>query len=461
MARRGIAVVLGAVVIMAGGVVALYATEQAPWEPEASQTPMPLLTPTARAEPGWQVADDVLGGVAESDPDEAARLADALSAELSKSNLDVRVGAYVIDVASGDEVYSLDGDKAMTPASVQKILTSAAALSRLGPDHVFTTRVVTGNEDLTQLTLVGGGDPMLRSTEAAGFTALDELAEATAEQVKSAGASSVSLGYDDSLFQGPSTDDDWEPGYVSEGIVAPVSALSVDGGRVAPGSRTRAADPAAAAAATFANMLKEHGVDVRGDVAKADVSADGTDIAAVSSPPVAEIVEYLIATSNNDVAENLGRHVASASGLAASPEDVETAVSETLADLGIDVSGIDVRDGSGLSRQNAVAAATIVEVLSVAAADEHPELRAVLTGLPIAGYTGTLAERFAAADSAVGMVRAKTGTLTAGGVHSLAGVAISEGGSAYAFAVVANDVSPGAAIAVRNALDAITSTLAE
>jgi D-alanyl-D-alanine carboxypeptidase/D-alanyl-D-alanine-endopeptidase (penicillin-binding protein 4) len=172
-------------------------------------------------------------------------------------------------------------------------------------------------------------------------------------------------------------------------------------------------------------------------------------------------VEYLIATSNNDVAENLGRHVASASGLAASPEDVETAVSETLADLGIDVSGIDVRDGSGLSRQNAVAAATIVEVLSVAAADEHPELRAVLTGLPIAGYTGTLAERFAAADSAVGMVRAKTGTLTAGGVHSLAGVAISEGGSAYAFAVVANDVSPGAAIAVRNALDAITSTLAE
>jgi len=65
----------------------------------------------------------------------------------------------------------------------------------------------------------------------------------------------------------------------------------------------------------------------------------------------------------------------------------------------------------------------------------------VFTGLPVAGFTGSLQYRFDRGPTeARGRVRAKTGTLT--GVHGLAGVADAASGARMAFVVVADDVSP-------------------
>ena len=50
-------------------------------------------------------------------------------------------------------------------------------------------------------------------------------------------------------------------------------------------------------------------------------------------------------------------------------------------------------DGSGLSRDNRLDPRVLVDVLRLAMRPEHPELRAVLTGLPVAGFTGSLADR--------------------------------------------------------------------
>ncbi len=52
------------------------------------------------------------------------------------------------------------------PASTLKILTAAAALEVLGPDHTFATRVVAGGR--SRLTLVGGGDPFLAAKRPTG-----------------------------------------------------------------------------------------------------------------------------------------------------------------------------------------------------------------------------------------------------------------------------------------------------
>ena len=85
--------------------------------------------------------------------------------------------------------------------------------------------------------------------------------------------------------------------------------------------------------------------------------------------------------------------------------------------------GSRIYDGSGLARDDEVPVQTLVDVLQVAADPQHPTLRPVVSTLPVAGFTGSLAYRFVTdAPAGLGVVRAKTGTLTAAGVHGLAGI---------------------------------------
>jgi D-alanyl-D-alanine carboxypeptidase/D-alanyl-D-alanine-endopeptidase (penicillin-binding protein 4) len=95
----------------------------------------------------------------------------------------------------------------------------------------------------------------------------------------------------------------------------------------------------------------------------------------------------------------------------------------------------------------------------VAADPDHPDLRAVVTGLPVAGFTGSLTYRFGdeAADGR-GVVRAKTGTLT--GVHGLAGLVTDADGGLVVFVAIADDVAVIDTLAARDALDRIAADLA-
>jgi serine-type D-Ala-D-Ala carboxypeptidase/endopeptidase (penicillin-binding protein 4) len=268
------------------------------------------------------------------------------------------------------------------------------------------------------------------------------------------GVSSVRLTYDDSLFSGPAIDPDWEAGYVPGGVVAPVSALTVDGGRSRPGMRDRASDPAATAAAAFASMLADEGVVVDGTPSRAAVQPDGEPIAEVASAPVSDIVEHALAASDNDVSEVLARHVALASGEPGTAAAATAAMVDVLAGMEVDLSSQTVLDGSGLARGSAISPAVLVDALNAAADPDRPGLRAVLSGLPVASFNGTLAERVA---DGAGAVRAKTGTLT--GVTSLAGTAVGPDGETYVFAILADDVTD--TLAARKAIDAVAAAIAE
>jgi len=126
-----------------------------------------------------------------------------------------------------------------------------------------------------------------------------------------------------------------------------------------------------------------------------------------------------------------------------------------LEDLGISVTGYGLADGSGLSRQGRLSPSLLTSLLTVDAGDKHPELRGVFTGLPVGGYSGTLAARFRGA-AVTGTVRAKTGTLT--GVSAIAGLVTDADGRTLAFAAIAdNNSSTGAAQA---ALDRIVTAVA-
>ena len=126
--------------------------------------------------------------------------------------------------------------------------------------------------------------------------------------------------------------------------------------------------------------------------------------------------------------------------------------------LGVPVTGAKMTDTSGLSASNRVPPITLVETLAQATSSDRPQLRAILSGMPVADVSGTLAYRFGskAQRSAAGVVRAKTGTLT--GVNALAGMLVDADGRMLVFAAMADKVTSTTTTIAR--LDDLAATLA-
>jgi D-alanyl-D-alanine carboxypeptidase/D-alanyl-D-alanine-endopeptidase (penicillin-binding protein 4) len=356
-------------------------------------------------------------------------------------------------------------DDVVTPASTLKLLTTATALAQLGADARFETTVVR-IPGTRQLVLVGGGDPLLTDVVRRTPQELDDyprqasladLARQTATVIAAGGVAEVSLSYDDSLFAGPEVSPRWKPTYVPESIVSPITPLWVNEGREKPGLAKRSIDPSLAAARRFAELLKARGVKVAGKIIARRAPAGARQLATASSAPLAALVEHTLELSDNEAAEVLLRQAAIASGRAGSFAAGVATVRATMRSLGVDLTGARIFDGSGLSRDDRLPVWSLIQVLQAAARSDRADLRAVLTTLPVAGFNGSLAYRFSDAPNGLGLVRAKTGTLT--GVHGLAGLAVTRGGDAIVFATVADRVPVLRTLPVRAQLDRIAAAL--
>lgn len=393
-------------------------------------------------------------------------LADRLTAVLRRPR--AKINAVVIDAVTGRVLYDRAAGAPATPASTTKLVTSVAVLSTLGPAHRITTKVVQGEGDA--VVLVGGGDPTLTARRAGPddhprYASLIELADRTAAALRAAGRTRVRVDYDSSLYRGERGAVGWKPNYLPDGEMAPPAALTVDEGRRRIGDHRRVADPPAAAATAFADLLDRDGLTARKGKAATAPAGDGTpggapaagtagapgvrpsigpgtELAAVRSPPASVLVEHLMTASDNDVAEAMARQVAIARGLPPTFAGGARAVRDTLAGLGV-ADGVTVHDGSGLSIENRITPMALARLVALAVSPRHPRLRAAITGMPVAAFSGTLAGRYTAGATApgAGLVRAKTGTLN--GVSTLAGTVQDADGRLLAFAFMANDVRPG------------------
>lgn len=385
----------------------------------------------------------------------------ALAGLVSDKSLGRHVAVSVAQLADGATVYRKGVDP-MTPASTMKLLTSTAVLEALGPDHRFRTTVVAGPA-ARRIVLVGGGDPFLeRAPVPDAYPAaadLRTLAGATARALSRHGATTVRLGYDTSLFAGPRTSPEWEPSYVPDDVVTPIEPLWTNQGRETSGAVTRTGDPAADAARQFAAALARKGIVVLGQPIPARAPNRAEELAAVVSAPLEQIVQRVLEVSDNEGAEVLLRHVAVADGRPGSFKAGAASLVKVLEGLDVDLPRARIFDGSGLSRSDRLMPESLLSVLALGAENEHPELRSVVTGLPVAGFNGSLAYRFQTGDKrGPGSVRAKTGTLT--GVHGLAGVVTDLDGTELAFVAMTDKVKLSRTLDARAQVDEIAAALA-
>jgi serine-type D-Ala-D-Ala carboxypeptidase/endopeptidase (penicillin-binding protein 4) len=343
----------------------------------------------------------------------------------------------VVEVGTGKVLFAHNARSPQIPASTMKLLTATAALSILGPDHTFKTSVVSPQRG--QIILVGGGDPFLARKGSADYprrATITGLARATAAKLKQDKITKVSLGYDASLFSGPAWNPRWPSSYGDS--VSRTSALVVDEGRVgAISPRTRHKDPAKEAATAFSAALSKQGIRVT-ITQRARATKAAPVVATASSMRLERIVEHVLMVSDNDGAEVLFRQAAIGAGKAGSIAEASQVVRSELAKLGIWSPGMTISDGSGLARQTKVPADAMVKMLRLAAGKEHPELRAVVTGLPVAGVEGSLRVRYFDDQSLAGrgVVRGKTGTLNK--VRARAGLVRTTDGSLLVYAFLIN-----------------------
>jgi D-alanyl-D-alanine carboxypeptidase/D-alanyl-D-alanine-endopeptidase (penicillin-binding protein 4) len=383
-------------------------------------------------------------------------LATRLTPLLAAPALRGGVSAEVVDVADGQTLFDQDADAPVTPASTAKLLTAVAALTTLDPEATLETTVVAGSTP-DEVVLVGGGDPTLSTTDPSptypGAATVADLA-AQVQAALPPGTVVRRVVVDSSLFEGPLTADGWGPDDAPSTYAAPVTATAVDGARVTPGEDARSGQPGTDAGAALAAAL---GVP-RATVQLGTAPEGAATLGSVRSAPVARLVEQALSQSDNLLAESLARQVALARDLPPTFDGSARAVTEALDEAGVDVSDVELHDGSGLSRLDLVTPDVLTDLVAGVADGSLEGASAVLSGLAVAGWDGTLFDR---GDddpaTAPGSVRGKTGTLL--GVHALAGTVVTADGRLLAYALVANGTS-GGGDPEEAALDAVASALA-
>jgi serine-type D-Ala-D-Ala carboxypeptidase/endopeptidase (penicillin-binding protein 4) len=448
--------------------------------------------PSAAQTPAWQLVPERLsvpqgiGPLSDAAPVPVpAKVAARLDPALKTDGGGTFTGV-VQDAATGKVLFDRGGAANRIPASNMKLLTAVAALRAIGPEARFSTKVValppagsqappsgSARTGTRSVVLVGGGDVLLGEGASAedkvlGHAGLATLAKLTAESLRKEGlAGTVEVLVDDSLFTGPSLNPAWSPDDVAAGEMAPLFPLALNSARFDPAAATgpRPQDSALAAGEAFAARLREAGAAAGLTVAPAvgrfegKQAANAAVLGEVQSATVSQQVDLMLQTSDNYLAETLGRMSAAATGQQASNESAKTAVLDQLAGLGVPTDGMVAADVSGLALDNRVSARQFSEVVRAITTGRDTRLRAALAGFPVAGLTGTLGDRYVDESTAegAGLVRAKTGTLNS--VIALSGYVVDADGRLLVFSFIGNGLTPGAA-GNKPALDASATVLA-
>ena len=341
----------------------------------------------------------------------------------------------IVTTTDGRVLTSRSGSTPLTPASTMKVLTAMAALDILGPDRTFVTKAVDAGDG--SVVLVGGGDPLLTSktsTSSYKVASLTKLATATATALKTAGKTSIRLRYDASLFSGPTFSPAWKAKW--RGYEARVAALEINSGKLNNGRA--AANPPEHAANGFASRLRLAGIQVT-SIAAGKAASTSVELARVTSTPLTRILKRTLLISDNVAAETLLRHAAIARSRTGSFTGASANLKAWLGEHGLWEPGQRILDGSGLAPASRLTPKALAGAIRLALGSA--EYAPVIAGLPVAGESGTLKNRFDDKSERAGRhtVHAKTGTLS--GLAGLTGFVTTADGAVLVFAALGNQAT--------------------
>ena len=360
------------------------------------------------------------------------------------------------------DLYAANADTARVPASTFKVLTLFALNHYANLQARLRTRVT---HDAAGLYLMAGASNPKQIVGRAGLGTLAELTvKALLQGEKPAAALPVYL--DGTFFSGPGVNPGWDVADVASGQITPIHPIALESHTV-PGKSTasnpvRPDDAAVAAQQAFVDALNTAGKESGLSFALAErrtAPAEAGEIAAVESATLLEQAQHMMLKSDNALAEVLGRCTAIAAGKEGSGEAAQQTVRQALVDAGVNVENLVQADVCGMSLTDRVTARTLVQVTALMNADEHAEQ--LMSTFPVAGVSGTLTDRFGAANAvhARTFVQAKTGTLYT--VSSLCGVATRPDGTRLIFAIILNDLGGSDALpAAKERVDAAAAAIA-
>ena len=352
-----------------------------------------------------------------------------------------RRGAVVVDLASGETLFSRNAQAGLAPASNEKLPVAFTALTLLGPESQIATEALgegeqNGTEWAGDIVLKGYGDPHLSTANL----------KTLALRLRAQGIRSISgdlLG-DESYFDARRTAPGWKSSFLIDEC-APLSALSVDRGR------NTSASPPLIAARVFAAALETVGVSLEGSVRIGIAPDDASTLATINSPPLWKLIRFMDHESDNYTAELLLKQIGAYVNERGTTANGAAEVKSALDDAGIPLARVRIVDGSGLSLLDRLTPAALAELLTVVWSD--PSLRGpFLTSLAVAGRSGTLEHRLRRRP-AFGNVRAKTGTTNR--ASALSGYVRSR----YAFVILQNG-NPVPSTRARAAQDRFVTLLA-
>ena len=192
-------------------------------------------------------------------------------------------------------------------------------------------------------------------------------------------------------------------------------------------------DGASYAGAIIKAELKDAGITYTGTLLRqTQVNEPGTVIASTQSAPLHDLLKIMLKKSDNMIADTVFRMIGHARfNVPGTWRAGSDAVRQILRQqAGVNIGNTIIADGSGLSRHNLIAPATMMQVLQYIA--QHDNELNFITMLPLAGHDGSLQYRAGLHQAGVdGKVSAKTGSLQ--GVYNLAGFITTASGQRMAF----------------------------
>src|SRR3990167_6295320 len=424
----------------------------------------------------------------------------SLAAEINRiiANTDnnAAIGIQIKSMKHGDMLYTRNSQQLFTPASILKILTAEAALSFLGPDYRFLTKVLTDAKIVNNgvingnVYLIHSGDPSLTY-----YDMTDLMVALKAQQIQAINGNiyidntaydqdnlgpgwlekdkgycyaapinasiinhnCISIGITPSKISGRAATIIENPRYFYAGIsnsvitksartrschislnIQPNNVITLDGcmpaGHYSRGGSVVISDITQYNKSMLKSLFRRFSIQMDGEITAKAAPDNLSELAVHKSKPLFLLITKMLKKSDNIIAGSLLKKMGALySSKPGSWYNGGNAIKQILAQkASVNTSKMNIIDGSGLSRDNQVTPAEMMEVLDFAYHNYSTNYE-FISALPIAGVDGTLKHRL---QNVAWKVRAKTGTMA--GVVSLAGYAVNKDREPIASVIIVN-----------------------